>query len=130
MYKYKMADRFTLAELKKMIKDHTKTAPKLSSGKQNLLLYADRMGLLKSKEAVEAPPAIKTPAPKVAKELPAALKKVHAKPVAELPASLKKPVEAAPVKKTPTGFAKFLSDNKGQGYTMAQLSELYRQSKE
>jgi hypothetical protein len=127
-------DRLTLGELKKLIKDHMKTAPKLSSGKQNLLLYADKAGLLKKKEA---PVAAEKPAPMKA-EIPTALKKpVKEKEPKELPEALKKTPkevkiakEAAPSKKAPTAFAAFMSANKGKGYTMSQLSQMYRESKE
>jgi hypothetical protein len=124
-----MADRYTLAELKKMIKEHTKTAPKLSAGKQNLLLYAERAGLLKSKEVVsqQGPPPItpRGPVRKAPEVMPPAKRPLKS----ELPAELKRPVKAEPVKKSPSGFAKFLSDYKGQGYTMTELSQLYKESK-
>jgi len=125
------ADKLTLGDLKKLIKDHMKTAPKLSSGKQNLLLYADKMGLIKKKEA---PSVTKT-------ELPASLKKAKevksAPVVSELPANLKKakapkaePVEESKSsKKAPSGFAKFMSENKGKGFSMSQMSQMYRDLK-
>lgn len=129
-------DRFTLGELKKLIKEHMKTAPKLSSGKQNLLLYADKAGLLKKKEAPvvvdkkpELPTALKKPvkdlseAKKISKELPETLKKAKAEPVK----AKEEPVKA---KKAPTGFAAFMSANKGQGLSMSQMSQMYRDSKE
>jgi hypothetical protein len=120
-------DRFTLGELKKLIKEHMKTAPKLSSGKQNLLLYADKVGLLKKKEAPvevkkpELPMDLKKPVK--AKELPEALKKAKAEPV-------KAKAESEKPKKAPTGFAAFMSANKGKGLSMAQMSQMYRESKE
>jgi len=124
------ADKITLADLKKLIKDHAKSLPKLSAGKQSLLLYADKAGLLK-KEApvVESKPASKS-------ELPASLKKAvtMSKEVREMPESLKKPMKksepAAPVKKAASGFAAFMSEHKGMGYNMSQLSQMYRESKE
>jgi len=121
-------DRFTLGELKKLIKEHMKTTPKLSSGKQNLLLYADKAGLLKKKEApvevkkAELPMDLKKPvkelgeAKKISKELPETLKKAKAEPVK--------------AKKAPTGFAAFMSANKGKGLSMSQMSQMYRDSKE
>jgi hypothetical protein len=118
-------DRFTLGELKKIIKEHMKTTPKLSSGKQNLLLYADKAGLLKKKEAAPAPAKA---------ELPSALKKPvkEVKIAKELPETLKKAKEVEPVKakKAPTGFAAFMSANKGKGLSMSQMSQMYRESKE
>jgi len=121
-------DRFTLGELKKLIKEHMKTTPKLSSGIQNLLLYADKAGLLKKKEApvevkkAELPMDLKKPvkelgeAKKISKELPETLKKAKAEPVK--------------AKKAPTGFAAFMSANKGKGLSMSQMSQMYRDSKE
>jgi hypothetical protein len=122
-----MGDRYTLAELKKMIKEHSMTAPKLSSGKQNLLLYAERAGLLKSKEAVsqQGPITPRGPVRKQEAPMPPAKRPLKS----DLPAELKRPVKAEPVKKSPSGFAKFLSDYKGQGYTMTELSQLYKESK-
>jgi len=121
-------DRFTLGELKKLIKEHMKTTPKLSSGKQNLLLYADKAGLLKKKEApvevkkAELQSVLKKPvkdlgeAKKISKELPETLKKAKEGPVK--------------AKKAPTGFAAFMSANKGKGLSMSQMSQMYRDSKE
>jgi hypothetical protein len=128
-------DRFTLGELKKLIKEHMKTTPKLSSGKQNLLLYADKAGLLKKKEApvevkkAELPMDLKKPvkdlgeAKKISKELPETLKKAKAEPV-------KAKAEPVKAKKAPTGFAAFMSANKGKGLSMSQMSQMYRDSKE
>jgi len=117
-------DRFTLGELKKLIKEHMKTTPKLSSGKQNLLLYADKAGLLKKKEApvevkkAELQSVLKKPVKevKISKELPETLKKAKEEPVK--------------AKKAPTGFAAFMSANKGKGLSMSQMSQMYRESKE
>jgi hypothetical protein len=120
-----MGDRYTLAELKKMIKEHSKTAPKLSSGKQNLLLYAERAGLLKSREAVAPLITPRGPVRKQEAPMPPAKRPLKS----DLPAELKRPVKTEPVKKSPSGFAKFLSDYKGQGYTMTELSQLYKESK-
>jgi hypothetical protein len=127
------ADKITLADLKKLIKDHAKSLPKLSAGKQSLLLYADKAGLLKKETpVVESKPASKS-------ELPASLKKAvtMSKEVREMPESLKKPMKksepaapAAPVKKAASGFAAFMSEHKGMGYNMSQLSQMYRESKE
>jgi hypothetical protein len=124
-------DRFTLGELKKLIKEHMKTTPKLSSGKQNLLLYADKAGLLKKKEApvevkkAELQSVLKKPVKevKISKELPETLKKAKAEPVK----AKEEPVKA---KKAPTGFAAFMSANKGKGLSMSQMSQMYRESKE
>jgi len=124
-------DRFTLGELKKLIKEHMKTTPKLSSGKQNLLLYADKAGLLKKKEApvevkkAELQSVLKKPVKevKISKELPETLKKAKEEPVK----AKEEPVKA---KKAPTGFAAFMSANKGKGLSMSQMSQMYRESKE
>jgi hypothetical protein len=126
------ADKITLADLKKLIKDHAKSLPKLSAGKQSLLLYADKAGLLKKEAPVESKPVSKS-------ELPASLKKAvkMSNEVREMPESLKKPMKksepaapAAPAKKAASGFAAFMSEHKGMGYNMSQLSQMYRESKE
>jgi hypothetical protein len=128
-------DKITLSALKNLIKDHAKTLPKLSSGKQNLLLYAHNAGLLKKPDATPAVPiAGKEKRPigekKAAEPLPQVLQKTKKEvPVKKgaVPA-----VAAAPPVKTKreaSGFAAFMAQNKGQGLSMSQLSQMYRESK-
>jgi hypothetical protein len=119
-------DKLTLKELKAIVKEHVKSAPRMSSGKQNLLLYADKNGLLKKKE-VPAVPVKAVAVKKVKNELPEVLQKSE-KIVPAKKAKVSEPV--APAKKAPTGFAAFLSANKGKGLKMAEMSQMYRESKE
>lgn len=119
-------DKLTLKELKAIVKEHVKSAPRMSSGKQNLLLYADKNGLLKKKE-VPAVPVKAVAVKKVKNELPEVLQKSE-KIVPAKKAKVSEPV--VPAKKAPTGFAAFLSANKGKGLKMAEMSQMYRESKE
>ncbi|MCX5727005.1 MAG: hypothetical protein NT030_07585 [Candidatus Saganbacteria bacterium] len=129
-----------VAELKALIKDSLKETPKMSAGKMELYLYAEKKGLLKKpepepevapvpkqKKVVELPPALKAPAKSVPKELPAELKKVVPKKVTSKKVEIEEPV---PVGRKGSPFAQFMKANKGQGLSMAALSAMYRQSKE
>lgn len=123
-------DKLTLRELKALVKEHVKAAPKMSAGKQSLLLYADKNGLLKKKEApvVSAAPVKSVDVKKAAKvknELPEILQK--SEPLTKK-SKVAEPV--VPAKKAPTGFAAFLSANKGKGLNMSEMSQMYRESKE
>ena len=134
----------TLKELKALVKGHSTDKPKMSAGKEALLMYAHAMGLLKPKEAPAA-----VPAPVVEKPAKKLVKMVTAKD--DLPAQLKAPVKAtkavAPVKESKKnliiedysgnkvtasalpakgGFAGFMSANKGKGHNMKTLAEMYR----
>ena len=115
-------DKLTLRELKALVKEHVKSAPKMSAGKQNLLLYADKNGLIKKKEVPAVPVAPVKTMKKVG--LPEVLQKI----VPAKKAKVSEPV--TPAKKAPTGFAAFLSANKGKGLKMAEMSQMYRESKE
>jgi hypothetical protein len=134
-------EKLSVKELKALIKaHHAKSLPKMSAGKDALLVYAASAGLLKKKDEDPTPPA-KTKAPK---ELPAELKKPAGKVKVsqELPEVLKAPAKTpakkvkepeappAPAKKSPTAFAAFMAANKGQGHSMADLSAMYRAQKE
>ena len=131
-------EKLSVKELKALIKaHHAKSLPKMSAGKDALLVYAASAGLLKKKEEAPAPAPAKSVKP--VKELPAELKKpAKAVTVKELPEALKapkaakklkEPEPAAPAKKSPTAFAAFMSANKGKGHSMAELSAMYRESK-
>ena len=124
-------EHLPLADLKKAIKDFkTKDTPKLSSKKAQLMEYAVKVGILKGKAAA---------APEVAEVKEVTAKEVKAEPkakkVAELPAALKAPKAKAkaapapaPAKKT-SPFAAFMAAHKGQGFSMAQLAEMYKKGK-
>jgi outer membrane biosynthesis protein TonB len=124
-----------VAELKALIKDSLKETPKMSAGKMELYLYAEKKGLLKKpepepevvpvpKQKKAEPPALKAPAKSVPKELPAELKKVVPKKV-----SVKEP-EPVPVGRKGSAFAQFMKENKGQGLSMSALSAMYQKAKE
>lgn len=130
----------TLVELKKLIKSHGGDKPKLSAGKEALLIYAEKQGLLKKLDEVPAPPEPKVKTKE--KTLPESLKKVQ--PVKESrfvrneivaePVSRRKTtkVVAEPEPTTPkpkSSFSSFMSANKGSGLTMTQLAEKYRAEK-
>ena len=137
-----MADKITLKDLKALIKEHAKTLPKMSSGKMNLMLYADKNGLIKKKEEPVKndvlPANLKKPVKTVAvkEELPEVLKAPKAKDERVLsevlkgkqPVKSKKVEEIKPVKKV-SPFAQFMSEHKGQGYSMTQMSQMYKESK-
>jgi outer membrane biosynthesis protein TonB len=142
----------TLAELKELIKKHKDGKPKMNAGKEALLLYAEKAGLLKPKEEVKVErelPAkklvkmIKGPdddypeLKKPEKKLPAkAEKKAPAKKDVEAPAketankTKATAKEAEPEKTSRGGFAAFISANKGQGHNMKSLAEMYRAQKD
>lgn len=141
----------TLAELKALIKKHKDGKPKMSAGKEALLLYAEKAGLLKPKEEIKVEKAERElPAKKLIKmikgpddEYPELKKKVPAKaekkvpvkdveaPVKESAKKAKAPVkETEPEKKSKGGFAAFISANKGQGHNMKSLAEMYRAQKD
>jgi len=138
----------TLAELKELIKKHKDGKPKMNAGKEALLLYAEKAGLLKPKEEIKVEREL--PAKKLVKmvkgpddypelkKLPAkAEKKVPAKEV-ESPAKETAKKTKAPVKEVQAevekpsrgGFAAFISANKGQGHNMKSLAEMYRAQKD
>ena len=148
--------RLTLKELKALVKEYVKSTPKMSSGKDKLLLFAHGAGLLNKKDMPEVkeskektkplPKALQKPVKEVKKpkELPEALQKpkksskkvVESESESEEEAvSVKvsrksKKVEEAPKKREPSGFAKFMSENKGQGYSMKDLSAMYKDRRE
>jgi len=137
----------SLKDLKALVKAHVKDAPKMSAGKDALLLFAEKKGLLKAEatpapapassasalpEVLKAPKAKAkaTPAPKATSEqgTPLAVKSKAPKVKATAPVADVTPV-AEPKAKKSSPFAQFMSANKGSGKSMAELSEMYRQSK-
>ena len=121
----------TLAELKKLVKEHSTDKPKLSAGKEALLLYAEKAGLLKKGEAPVAEPVAKAVrgASKKAEALPDVLLKPE--PVEKKTRFIKKIVEEIePVKtKSASSFAEFMKANKGSGMKMTELAEMYKLQK-
>jgi hypothetical protein len=135
----------SLKDLKALVKAHVKDAPKMSAGKEALLLFAEKKGLLKAEatpapapassasalpEVLKAPKKKATPAPKATSEqgTPLAPKVKSPKVKATAPVADVKPV-AEPKAKKSSPFAQFMSANKGSGKSMAELSEMYRNSK-
>ena len=138
-----MESSMALADLKKALKEFKKNdTPKLSAKKADLMAYAKRVGIIKSPEEKVAAPVLASsaaekvlPPPKakatttllkVKEPLPEVLKAKVEKPLKKtmpLP-----PSPPASAKKT-SPFATFMADNKGKGYTMSQLAQLYKDSK-
>jgi hypothetical protein len=127
----------TVAELKALVKSHAGEKPKLSAGKEALLLYCEKAGLLKKSEPVAAPAAAPAKEKNVkfgksdalpvelVKPVEAAPKKAKASAKASAPAA----APAAPAKKAPSGFAVFMSANKGSGMKMSELAAKYKELK-
>jgi hypothetical protein len=94
--------KLSAGELRAMLKEHKKSAPRLSAKKHELMSYAEKVGLLKKAE-VPLPPS---PEPEVEKKKMKISKPTVASPVvpATAPASGKKKAEPLPaeLKKKPT----------------------------
>jgi hypothetical protein len=94
--------KLSAGELRAMLKEHKKSAPRLSAKKHELMSYAEKVGLLKKAE-VPLPPS---PEPEVEKKKMKISKPTVASPVvpATVPASGKKKTEPLPaeLKKKPT----------------------------
>lgn len=134
-----ISDRMSLSDLRKAIKEFKKDAPKLTSKKSDLMSFAQKVGIMKSKaeeksEGGGVPSNHPPPTPKSKKPLSS-----------ELPEELKKPVKSVvpkksetvksdkkksePVKKSAPSFAQYMSQHKGQGYSMKELAEMFRSQK-
>lgn len=135
----------SLKDLKALVKAHVKDAPKMSAGKDALLLFAEKKGLLKAEAPAPAPassasalpevlkapkkkatPATPAPAPEQGTPLAPKVKAPKVKATAPV-ADVKQVAEPKAKKSSP--FAQFMSANKGSGKSMAELSEMYRNSK-
>lgn len=123
-----LSDHMSLADLRSAIKLFKKDAPKLTSKKSDLMSFAQKVGIMKAKSEEKSEPVPVVPV------VPSKSKKSV---VNELPEDLKKKVEpkksdkkSEPVqqtnKKAAPSFAQFMSQNKGKGYTMKQLAEMFR----
>jgi hypothetical protein len=129
-----ISDRMSLSDLRKAIKEFKKDAPKLTSKKGDLMSFAQKVGIMKSKAEEKSEPVVVPPTPKNKKPLSS-----------ELPEELKKPVKSVvpkksetvksdkkksePVKKSAPSFAQYMSQHKGQGYSMKELAEMFRSQK-
>jgi hypothetical protein len=125
--------QMSLGDLKTAIKEFKKSTPKLTSKKSDLLAFAAKLGLGKKKveevKGLEVEKKISKKSEKVAKlpeALPEVLKKVVAKP-SKKSEKVEKSVEAPKKKGSP--FSAFMAAHKGKGYTMKQMSEMYKEQK-
>lgn len=130
-----ISDRMSLSDLRKAIKEFKKDAPKLTSKKSDLMSFAQKVGIMKSKAEEKSEPVVVPATPKnkkpMSSELPEELKKqvksVAAPKKSETVTSDKKKSE--PVKKSSPSFAQYMSQHKGQGYSMKELAEMFRSQK-
>lgn len=122
----------TVSELKALVKSHAGEKPKLSAGKEALLLYCEKAGLLKKSEPVAVPVAapVKEKKVKVVKSDLAALPTELVKPAEAAPKKSKAATAPAPAKKAATGFAAFMSSHKGSGMKMSELAAKYKELKD
>ena len=134
----------SLKDLKALIKSHVKDAPKMNAGKEALLLFAEKKGLLKKNDVIES---LNAPIAKAKESLPEVLKAVKtpkSAPGQDTPLAPKvKDVKAPKASKVADAkevmpetksrkaspFAQFMSANKGSGKSMGELSAMYRDSK-
>lgn len=124
--------QMSLGDLKTAIKEFKKSTPKLTSKKSDLLAFAAKLGLGKKKieevKGLEVEKKNLKKSEKVAKlpeALPEVLKKVE-KP-SKKSEKVEKSVEAPKKKGSP--FSAFMAANKGKGYSMKQMSEMYKEQK-
>lgn len=132
-----LSEHMSLGDLRNAIKEFKKSAPRLTSKKSDLYAFASKAGLIKKKE--EDPVAVAAPKAAVVSEKPKASKKV-----AELPEVLKKPVvknemvktsktkavvAPEPPKKKGSPFSAYMAQQKGKGYSMSQLAQMYKDQK-
>jgi len=127
----------SLKDLKVLVKNYSSDAPKLSSGKEALLLFAEKKGLLKKSDAPAPAPPADTVASLVKKEkvteaLPEVLKKKKAEKAKSEPKGKVAPLPVEhdePKSKKASPFAMYMQSQRGQGKSMAQLSAEYREAK-
>jgi len=139
--------QMSLGDLKKAIKEFKKSTPKLTSKKSDLLAFATKVGLAKKKiEDVKAPEVEKSLSKKsekvvakVPEVLPDVLKKLvkpskkSEKVEAPVTAAYKAAVAAVAAPEAPkkkgSSFSAFMAANKGKGYSMKEMSEMYKAQK-
>jgi hypothetical protein len=124
--------QMSLGDLKKAIKEFKKTTPKLTSKKSELMAFANKVGLAKKKiEEAKAPEVEKNlskKSEKVAVKVPEVLPDVLKKLTKPSKKSEKVEAPAAPAKKG-SSFSAFMAANKGKGYSMKEMSEMYKAQK-
>ena len=124
--------QMSLGDLKTAIKEFKKSTPKLTSKKSDLLAFAAKLGLGKKKieevKGLEVEKKISKKSEKVAK-LPEALPEVLKKVVAKPSKKSEKVEKSVGEKKKGSPFSAFMATHKGKGYTMKQMSEMYKEQK-
>ena len=120
-----LSEHMSLADLRSAIKTFKKDAPKLTSKKSDLMSFAQKVGIMKAKSEEKSEPTVAPVVPSKSKK-PEPLPEVLKKKVE--PKSDKKS-EPTPNKKAASSFAAFMASNKGKGYTMKELAEMYRSQK-
>ena len=138
--------QMSLGDLKKAIKEFKKTCPKLTSKKSELMSFATKVGLAKKKiEDVKAPEVEKSLSKKSEKvaKVPEVLPDVLKKEVKETKKTKKESAAPATVAykaavaavaapaapKKGSSFSAFMAANKGKGYSMKEMSEMYKAQK-
>lgn len=125
--------QMSLGDLKKAIKEFKKTTPKLTSKKSELMAFANKVGLAKKKiEDVKVPEVEKSlskKSEKVAVKVPEVLPEVLKKVVKPSKKSEKVEAPAAAPKKKGSSFSAFMAANKGKGFSMKEMSEMYKAQK-
>ena len=129
-----LSEHMSLGDLRNAIKEFKKSTPRLTSKKSDLHAFATKVGLIKKKEEDPVPVAPVSEKPKksekvkVTSELPEVLKKPV--PKNEMVKTSKKVVVAPePPKKKGSPFSSFMAQNKGKGYSMSQLAQMYKDQK-
>ena len=124
--------QMSLGDLKTAIKEFKKSTPKLTSKKSDLLAFAAKLGLGKKKveevKGLEVEKKISKKSEKVVK-LPEALPEVLKKVVAKPSKKSEKVEKSVGEKKKGSPFSAFMAAHKGKGYTMKQMSEMYKEQK-
>jgi hypothetical protein len=124
--------QMSLGDLKKAIKEFKKSTPKLTSKKSDLLAFATKVGLAKKKieeaKVPEVEKSLSKKSEKVAVKVPEVLPEVLKKVVKPSKKSEKVEAPAAPAKKG-SSFSAFMAANKGKGFSMKEMSEMYKAQK-
>lgn len=122
-----LSEHMSLADLRSAIKTFKKDAPKLTSKKSDLMSFAQKVGIMKAKSEEKSEPTVAPVVPPKSKK-PEPLPEVLKKKV-EPKKSDKKSEPLVNNKKAASSFAAFMASNKGKGYTMKELAEMYRSQK-
>jgi len=125
--------QMSLGDLKKAIKEFKKTTPKLTSKKSELMAFANKVGLAKKKieeaKVPEVEKSLSKKSEKVVAKVPEVLPEVLKKVVKPSKKSEKVEAAAPAAPKKGSSFSAFMAANKGKGYSMKQMSEMYKSQK-